>query len=214
MNKVVKKIGNIILFVDESGTLPDPKDKVIIVAAVGTYSPEEITKIIKAVRKKGKFRRQTGEVKFYTVGEKSKSLFFQKIIEQGFEIFVLIVEKRGRVIPDTPEHFGVLCGLLLKDVFAFYSQIREIVFDRHFHKDEDIKKFNQTLKKFLGKDLPKINHVDSKKNQKVNVADMIAGAVLAKETGKNKRFYEMFSKRIVSESRLNWPEAKRKLFGR
>lgn len=201
---MAKKIRNIVLFVDESGTLPDPKDKVVIVAAVGTYSP----------RKKGKFKKPTGEIKFYTVGDKSKSLFFQKITDKGFDIFILTVEKMGRAVPDTPEHFGILCGLLLKDVFAFYPQIWEIVFDRHFHKDEDVEKFNQALKKFLGRDLPKISHVDSKKNKKVNIADMVAGAVLAKETGKDERFYEMFKKRIVSESRLNWPEAKRKLFER
>lgn len=60
--------------------------------------------------------------------------------------------------------------------------------------------------------MPKINHVDSKKDKNVNIADMIAGAVLAKETGKNKHFYEIFKNRIINESKLNWPEVKRKLF--
>jgi len=203
---------NITIFIDESGTLPDPKDKVIIVAAVGVGSPEKIETIIKAVRKRGKFKKLTGEVKYYTVGEKGKRLFFEKIVKENFDIFILTVEKMGRSIPDTPEHFGILSGLLLENVFAFYSQIREIIFDRHFHRDKDIEKFNQVLGKFLGRDLPKIHHVDSKRDKKVNIADMIAGAVLAKETGKDKRFYEMFRKRIVSETRLNWPEAKRRLF--
>lgn len=205
---------NIILLIDESGTLPDPKDKVIIVAAVGVYSPERIERIIKAVRKRGKFKKPTGEIKFYTVGKKTKSLFFEKVVKEGFDIFILTVEKMGRAIPDTPEHFAILSGLLLEDVFVFYPRVREIVFDRHFHKDRDLEKFNQALKNFLGKDLPKINHVDNKKDRRVNVADMVAGAVLAKETGKDKSFYEIFKKRIVSESRLNWPEAKRKLFER
>ena len=205
---------NITIFVDESGTLPDPKDKVIIVAAIGVGSPEKIETIIKTVRKKGKFKKLTGEVKYYTVGEKTKKLFFEKIVKEDFDIFILIVEKMGRVIPDTPEHFGILSGLLLENVFAFYPQVREVIFDRHFHKDKDIEKFNQVLEKFLGRDLPKINHVDSTRNKKVNVADMVAGAVLAKETGKDIRFYEIFRKRIVNKSRLNWPEAKRKLFKR
>jgi len=200
------------LFIDESGTLPDPKDKVVIVAAVGTHSPERIERIMKSVRKRGKFKKPTGELKFYTVGEKTKKLFFQKIAEEDFDIFVLTVEKLGRAVPDTPEHFAILCGLLLNDVFAFCPKIRKIVFDRHFHKDKDIKKFNQILKQFLKKDLPEISHVDSKRNKKVNIADMIAGAVLAKETGKNAHFYEMFKKKIVSESKINWPEAKRRLF--
>ena len=41
---------NITIYIDESGTLPDPKDKVVIVAAVGTSSTTQITKIIKSIK--------------------------------------------------------------------------------------------------------------------------------------------------------------------
>lgn len=203
---------NVKIFIDESGTLPDPKDRVIIVAAVGTSSPERIEEIIKIVKKRGKFRKPTGELKFYTAGEKSKILFFEKLIKEDFDIFVLTVEKLGRIIADTPVNFAILSGLLLEDIFKFYPTIAEIIFDRHFHKENDIKEFNEVLKNFLNKDLPKISHVESKKDKKVNVADMVAGAVLAKEEGKDSRFYKMIKKRIINELRLNWPEAKRKLF--
>ena len=198
------------IFIDESGTLPDPKDRVIIVAAVGTKSPSKIELIIKTVRKKGKFKKLTGELKFYTAGDKTKTAFFKEIAREQMSIFVLIVEKMGRKIADTPQHFAVLCWLLLSDVFSFYLQIKEIVFDRHFHRDKDIEKFNQLLQKLI-KNLPDLKHVDSKKNKKVNVADMVAGAVLAKETGKEDKFYKMFKKQIISETRINWPEAKRRL---
>jgi len=203
---------DITIFIDESGTLPDKKDKVIIVAAVGTSSSEKIETIIKTVKKRGKFRKATGELKFYTAGEKSKALFFEKLVKEDFDIFILTVGKMGRKIPDTPLHFAILSGLLLEDVFAFYPFIYEIIFDRHFHKNKDIEKFNKALKDFLGRDLPKISHVESAKNKKVNVADMVAGAVLAKETGKDSRYYQIIKERIISEIRLNWPEAKRKLF--
>jgi len=39
------------IFIDESGTLPDPKDKVVIVAAVGTKLPEKLIKVSRSVRK-------------------------------------------------------------------------------------------------------------------------------------------------------------------
>ena len=115
----------------------------------------------------------------------------------------------GRKIPDTPEHYAFLCWLLLNDVFSFYKEISEIVIDRHFSRDYDINQFNSSLKLLLP-NLPKILHVDSKYNKQVNVADMIAGAVLANETGKSKEYYKMFEKQIISEKRLNWVEAKRK----
>jgi len=198
------------IFIDESGTLPDSKDRVIIVAAVGVKTSSKIELIIKTARKKGKFKKPTGELKFYTAGERTKSAFFKQITKEQVNIFILTVEKMGRKIADTPQHFAVLCWLLLSDVFSFYPQIKKIVFDRHFHRDKDIKKFNQLLRSLI-KTLPDLKHVDSKKDKKVNVADMIAGAVLAKETGREDKFYKMFKKQIISETRINWPEAKRRL---
>ena len=201
------------VFVDESGTLPDPKDRVIVVAAVGTNFPERIERIIRTVRKSGKFRKEVGEVKFYTSGDKSKILFLEKVVEESFDISVLTVEKMGRKIPDTPKHFALLCWLLLTDVFNFYPDIVEkAVFDKHFHKKEDIEVFNKVLKNLVGRKLPPIKHVDSEEDRKVNVADMVAGAVLAREAGKGRRFYEIFKEQVISETRINWPEAKRKLF--
>ncbi len=69
----------ITVFIDESGTLPDPKDKVVIVAAVGTDIPEKIDVIIKEIRKKGKFRKQTCELKFYTSGDRTRTSFLKRI---------------------------------------------------------------------------------------------------------------------------------------
>lgn len=207
-------MSNVTIFIDESGTLPDSKDRVIIVAVVGVSSLQRLETIIKSIRKRGKFKRSTGEIKFYSAGDKTKKLFFEKIAKDKFDVFILIVEKMGRVIADTPENFAVLSGLLLVDVFAFYPKVSEIIFDRHFHKEKEIKVFNEVLANFLERTLPKISHVDSKQNKNVNVADMVAGAVLAKESGKDKHFYEMFKDLIISELRLNWPEAKRKLFRR
>src|SRR3989344_6798030 len=114
------------ILIDESGTLPDPKDRVIVVAAVGTYTPRVIDKIFSGLKKKSKIKGKTGELKFYTAGEKTKQLFFEKITHEDFKIFVLVVEKMGRKIPDTPEHFALICWLLLNDVFSFYPTVKEI----------------------------------------------------------------------------------------
>ena len=40
-------MGKTTVFVDESGTLPDPKDTVIVIAAVGTSNPARFETIIK-----------------------------------------------------------------------------------------------------------------------------------------------------------------------
>ena len=202
------------VFVDESGTLPDPEGEVVVVAAVGVGSPQKVERIIKTVRKKGSFRKGVGEIKFYTAGDKSKTLFFQELVEAGFDLFVLTVDKMGRKIPDSPRHFALLCWLLLTEVLNFYPGIREVIFDRHFHREKDIEEFNQVLGELLGSNMPTVKHVDSSENRKVNVADMVAGAVLAKETGREDRFYNVIKGRIICEARINWPEAKRKLLSK
>ncbi|MBI2597493.1 DUF3800 domain-containing protein [Candidatus Daviesbacteria bacterium] len=201
------------IFIDESGTLPDVKDKVIVIAAVSTNTPVVIDQLFKTLKKKGDIRKQTGELKFYTAGDKTKQLFFEKITKEDFEIFILEVEKMGRKIPDTPEHFALLCWLLLNDVFSFYQDIKEIIFDRHFSRDYDTLQFDKSLRQLLPK-LPVIHHVDSKEVKRVNVADMIAGAVLANETGKNDKYYKMLAGQIISEKRINWVEAKRKFINK
>lgn len=213
MNETTRMTIKFTIFIDESGTLPDIKDKVIVIAAVGTSTPIIIDNIFKTLQKKGKLRKQTGELKFYTAGDKTKQLFFEKIVQEDFNIFILEVEKMGRKITDTPEHFAFLCWLLLNDVLSFYPDIKEIIFDRHFSRDYDIEQFNKFLRRLLPQ-LPDIQHVDSKKVKRVNIADMIAGAVLANETGKNKKYYKMFEKQIISEKRLNWVEAKRKFLNK
>lgn len=202
---------NIVVFIDESGTLPDPKDKVIVIAAVGTKTPERIEKIIKEIRKKTKLKKKSGELKFYTAGDKTKRLFFERIAKEEIDIFILSIDKMGRKIPDTYENYAILCWLLLEDVFEFYKEVRQIIFDRHFSKLQDINSFNRLLENLLHRKL-KIVHVDSKKDKKVNVADMIAGAVLAKETGKEQRFYELIQIKIVNERKINWPAAKQRFF--
>jgi len=64
------------VFIDESGTLPDPKDKVVIVAAVGTEAPKQLLTISKSVRKFQK--KKTTEIKFYRAGERTKKKFWHK----------------------------------------------------------------------------------------------------------------------------------------
>ena len=202
---------NIVVFIDESGTLPDPKDKVIVIGAVGTKTPERIEKIIKGIQRKTKLKKKTGELKFYTSGDKTKQLFFERIAKEEIDIFILPIDKMGRKIPDNYENYAILCWFLLEDVFDFYKEVGQIIFDRHFSKLQDINSFNRRLEDLLQRAL-KIAHVDSKKDKKVNVADMIAGAFLAKETGKEQGFYNLVKNKIVSERRLNWPAGKRKLF--
>lgn len=203
-----------IIFIDESGTLPDPKDRVVIVAAVGTKLPQVLTKVTKSVRKYLKARKkETTEIKFYEAGEKTKKKFLQELAKQEITIFTLTVEKNRQKIADIPENFALLCWLLLEDCFLFHDKIEQLVFDRHFHKPKDQEKFNQILAELLGKKVA-INHVDSQQDPRVNAADMIAGSILWLKTNKDDKFYRLIKEQIVSEKTINWKQARRKFFAK
>ena len=70
---------NITIYIDESGTLLDPKDPVVIVAAVGSENAREIAEITKRVRKSSQTKKLP-EIKFYRSGEKTKLKYRFKLI--------------------------------------------------------------------------------------------------------------------------------------
>lgn len=197
------------IFIDESGTLPDPKDKVVIVAAVGVKDVSALNLIFKSVKKRRLKKEKLFELKFYRAGDKTKKVFFDQLSKKELDIFILIIDKMGRAVTDSPENFATLCGFLVMEVMRLVK-IQKIIFDRHFQRRIDEKEFNKVLLQFLDKNLF-LEHVDSKENILVNTADMIAGAVLAKETKKDAGFYEVIKSKVISEIRLNWPEVKRRI---
>lgn len=209
----MKKIS---IYIDESGTLPDIKDKVIILAAVGSTNSGEILDIIKSLRKDLKNKKElTEEIKFYNSGQKTKTKFLTELSNTQIEIFVLILDKNEQKISDTPQNYAILSWLLIQECLVFYKKedIEELIFDRHFHRDVDIKKFNKLFYDLMKIRFP-ISHVNSKENPLVNMADMIAGAVFSDKTEKSDRFYKIIKNRIISEVTLNWKEAKRKIFAK
>lgn len=205
-----ESVQNVTIYIDEAGTLPDPADTVIVVAAIGIESPAAVDTLWKQVKKKPTLKKLTGGLKFYTAGEKTKHLFFELLANMDVQIAVLIVDKMGRKIPDTPQHYAALCSILLRTVQRLSPHIRELVFDRHFSRTVDLALFDEVIHAQVREDIP-IRHVDSKKNTHVNVADMVAGAVLAKETGKDSRWYEMIREKITRRKRVPWNEVKKRL---
>ena len=87
------------VFIDESGTLPDVKDKFIIVAGVGAEkikdSKDLISRILKSLRQR---KIKIKELKFYYSGDRTKVQILSGMVSCGFEIFILAVDKKGRKI--------------------------------------------------------------------------------------------------------------------
>jgi len=123
----------------------------------------------------------------------------------------LVTNKQGRKIVDSPQNFAVLCWLLIESIINFYPDLKVLVFDRHFYKQSDQNLFSESIYKLVQRGNLQIYHVNSQEDIRVNAADMIAGAVLASETGKGDDYYRVFKGKIISETRINWSEAKNRL---
>jgi len=200
------------VLIDESGTLPDPSDKVVIVAAVGINTPTRILSINRMVRKN--LKKPLGEIKFYKAGEKTKTKFLKALAKEDLKIFTLIVEKQGKKITDSPENFALLCWLILEECLLFYkNKIKEVIFDKHFHQEKDQKLFNYFLFQFLKKKI-KLVHVNSQEDQRISAPDMIAGSLLWAKTKNDSRFYKIIKNQIISEKMVNWRQIKSRFWNK
>jgi len=207
----------LIMFIDESGTLPDPKDKFIVICGVGVKKIKEAENVISRILASLRRREiRVREIKFYYAGENTKRQFLSGIVSAGFEIFTLVVDKKGRKIADTSENFALLIADLVNEINLWYK-IEKINFvvDRHFQRKTDQDKFNRYLRTEINKSLKcQIQHFDSQQNFLVNIADMAAGAVLWKYSGKDLQFYNLIKENIIIEKIVSWPEIKRKSLSR
>lgn len=203
----------LVIFIDESGTLPDPKDRFIVICGVGVRKIKEAQNIISRILFSLRQRKvEIKEIKFYHAGQNTKRQFLSGIVSANFDIFVLIVDKKSRKISDTPENFALLVANLINEINFWYKFEKiNFILDKHFHRKIDQNRFNRFIKKETDKNLEyQIEHVDSKQNSLVNIADMSAGAILWKYNSKDMQYYNLIKENIIIEKILSWPEIKRK----
>jgi len=201
------------IFIDESGTLPDSKDKFVVICGVKVEKVKEVDNIFSRIRISLRQRKiKVQEVKFYYAGQNTKRQFLSGIVSANLDISALIVDKKRRKIVDTPENFALLVAELVNEIVLWYRVERiNLILDKHFHREVDKNRFNKFLREKIDKCLePQIKHVDSKRNFLVNTADMAAGAILWKYHGKDLQFYNLIKENIIVEKIVSWPEIKRK----
>ncbi len=70
-----------------------------------------------------------------------------------------------------------------------------IIIDKYLFKDS-IKEFNDALHQFNPNVKFSVNHLDSRENRGIQVADFVAGAIHTKYRDNNSPFYELISHKI------------------
>lgn len=202
----------IYIFIDESGTLPDPKNNVIVLAGVATNLPKDLAKVLNSIKKRPNPNRKSQmkrEIKFYTAGNRTRTGYLKLLRNLNVAIFALAVQKGRQIITDSPENYAVLSWLLLIDCFAYYKKEKiHLIFDRHFHNKTDERKFFLTLENLFGKPLSQ-ETADSLKNPGITAADMVAGSILSFQINKNPEFYKLIEEKMTSLKIIHWKEAKK-----
>ncbi len=199
-----------IIFIDESGTLPDKADKHIVVAALVSYNPEELKNILPKFRKKiptkGSRRREKilRELKFHYVGDITRRKVLKEIISKNIKIYALVVDKIGRKITDKPENYGKLIKTLV-DYFKEREDIKEIYIDKHFAAKETTNKLQSILEGNIKGDF-KFSQIDSMEDSRIDLADFVAGAIFRKYRVSDPKFYDIIVPKIVKEEVRKWNE--------
>src|SRR3989344_13997 len=215
MNLVEQK--QLIVFVDESGTLPDSKDRFVVICGAAVEDIKEADSLIHKVLFSLRQTRDSlklRELKFYHSRDAVKRIFLSAIAASRLKIFILIVDKQGRKIHDDPENFSVILAELIIEIFLWYRNVKlNLIIDRHFSRSGDEQEMDKLLSHNFNYgskwQLGSIQHIDSQSNLAVNIADMCAGAVLRKYRHGDDKFYFIIRENILVEKIANWPELKR-----
>lgn len=198
-----------VIFIDESGTLPDIADKYIVVAAFVASGVQGLEKILPKFRKKAptkgsrKKERHVKEFKFHYVGDITRGKVLKEIVSKDVKFYLLIVDKMGRKIPDTPKNYGKLVKGLILPLMEDENP-KEIFFDKHFASNND----TEALQVILNSINPeiKMSQVDSITDPRVDLADFIAGATLRMLRAKDKTFYNIILPKVTWEEIRKWNE--------
>lgn len=198
-----------VIFIDESGTLPDSTDRYIVFAALVATNPQGLEKILPKFRKKTplkgsrKKEKKAPEFKFHYVGDITRRKVLEEIISKDIKIYLLVIDKMGRKIADTPQNYGKLIKNLISKLLKKES-LKQIYIDKHFGNKYDSEKLQSILDSITNE--VSFLQVDSIADPRIDLPDFIAGAILRKFRVKDEAFYKIISKKIVWEKIKKWNE--------
>lgn len=196
-----------VIFIDESGTLPDIADKYIVLAALVASNPKGLEKILPKFRKKipskgsRKKEKQVREFKFHYVGDITRRRVLEEIISKDVKIYILVVNKLGRKIKDNPENYGKLVKNLALYLIKKENP-KEILVDKHFGNKSDTEEFQSILDSISNK--VNFQQVDSVADPRIDLADFVAGATLRKLRADDETLYKIILPKITWEKTKDW----------
>jgi len=125
------------IYVDESGSLADPRDTIVTLAAVKTLSPRELRWIIKRVKRDVYYqqpkRDNPSEFKFYTTTRNTRVAVLEALAREKVQVFALSVFTGSQLVPHTPANYGILLCELLRMCGAEQERVANLAIDTPFN---------------------------------------------------------------------------------
>lgn len=186
--------------------MADLNDTHVVIAGLISHQDDRtIDRIIKRERQrlqavKGKPAKEAlTEIKFKSAGRKTRQHILTALRRVDVEIVVYVVEKRSAVIPDNAENYSELVWGVLENALARYPTMK-IIIDSHFNVAERRVLFDQAMVVKAGRPL-QIEHGDSRLNNRLGLADFVAGAMLREIRHGDAEFAELIRERIIVSKR-------------
>lgn len=202
---------HITIFIDESGTLPDKLNRFIVLAGISSDNAGALTNLLSKFRQKipgkgkRKQERKIKEFKFHYVGEITRKKVLIELVKKNIKIYLLIVDKLGRKIEDSPQNFAKLVVALIKVILTTENIVNEVYIDKHFNKEGRLKSF-QTLLDSIFVNRVKCIQIDSVEDSRIDLADFVAGAILRKYQSNDSVYSDIISSSITKEVFKKWTE--------
>jgi hypothetical protein len=201
------------VYIDESGRLADKNEQYVVIAAVVAPSNNRLAKIFHSLRRKlprkGKRKKERlfSEIKFVLVGNKTKFFILNQLRKSEVFIYILVFDKRGFYLEDSPENYGILISQIINPVLRKYS-IKRVVIDRHFDRASLRSELEGVIRTW-SKNKFEVIQPESHREIRVNLADFVAGAFWYQMIGKSEQFAEIIKEKVVFLRKSRWYEIKK-----
>ena len=192
---------------DESGDVSFKFDKgasrYLVITVIITADPDGLRAMLAKVRQESNLP-STYEFGFHNVtSAELRQRIFTTLRKADFEAWALIVEKT--TLPDIFKYF--MSGL---DVYAYFvaEMIKEIPFEKRAHATLILDEFGnpeqtrQEIKRVLKKreikhGFQRISMRESRKESLIQIADLIGGSILRRDTHNESGAYDLIAGKIV-----------------
>ncbi|MEA3338991.1 MAG: DUF3800 domain-containing protein [Chloroflexota bacterium] len=200
------------IYIDESGSLADPRDTIMTLAAIKTQLPRTLRWIIRRVKrgvqhKKAK-RPRPSEFKFYTTTDSARAMVLEALAQEKVEIFALSVFTGPQMIPHTPANYGIPLCNLLRMCGAEQEHVVELAIDVPFNTHQQRARLTTVVRNALDLNV-EIGYVDSVENPYIQLVDFVVGAIRANQMGRDRVLYQFIQPRMISEQLVTWKTLKR-----